>query len=87
MLKEARSAYIEREASIVRLSMQDKGVDILAVSASEYHLCLGAEFAEEDDERPKLSPEATGIPRLRHYLFHLPAQTNFRTLHHHVFET
>lgn len=67
--------------------MQDKGVDILAVSASEYHLCLGAEFAEEDDERPKLSPEATGIPRLRHYLFHLPAQTNFRTLHHHVFET
>jgi hypothetical protein len=67
--------------------MQDKGVDILAVSASEYHLCLSTDYAEEDDEKPKLSPEATGIPRLRRYLFHLPAQTNFRTLHHHVFET
>lgn len=88
LFKEARGAYIEREARIVSLSMEDKGVDILSVSAREYSLCTDvAELAEEDGERPSLTPEATGLPRLRRYLFHLPAQTNYRTLHYHVFET
>lgn len=59
----------------------------MSVSAREYALCLGAEYAEEDDEKPKLTPEATGLPQLRRYLFHVPAQTNYRTLHYHVFET
>ncbi|KAF2996845.1 hypothetical protein E8E13_003719 [Curvularia kusanoi] len=86
LFKEARDAYIQREANIVRLSMQDKGVDILSISASEYQLCLGNED-DDEDEKPKLTPHATGLPQLRRYLFHLPAQTNFRTLHHHVFET
>ncbi|KAF3052345.1 hypothetical protein E8E11_010374 [Didymella keratinophila] len=31
--------------------------------------------------------QAAGLPRLRRYLFHLPSQTNYRTLHYHVFET
>lgn len=64
--------------------MQDKGVDILSVSAREYSLCLDA---EQEDEKAKLTPEATGLPSLRRYLFSLPAQTNYRTLHCHVFET
>jgi hypothetical protein len=84
LLKEARRAFIEREANIVRLSMHEKGVDVLPVSATEYQSHLGCEDA---DEQPKISPEATGLPQLRRYLFHLPAQTNFRTLRHHVFET
>ena len=84
MLKEARPAYIEHEPQIIRESLQDKGVDILPVSAREYSLCLDA---EQDDEKPRLTPEATGLPALRHYLFSLPVQTNHRTLHYHVFET
>ncbi|KAJ4317470.1 hypothetical protein N0V94_004929 [Neodidymelliopsis sp. IMI 364377] len=84
LLKEARSAYIKRESEIVNLKLQDNCVDILAVSARQYSLCMDA---FQDDEKPKLTPEATGIPQLRRYLFSLPAQTNYRTLHYHVFET
>jgi hypothetical protein len=84
LLKEARSAYIKRESEIVNLKLQGNGVDILAVSARQYSLCMDA---FQDDEKPKLTPEATGIPQLRRYLFSLPAQTNYRTLHYHVFET
>ncbi|KAH6629557.1 hypothetical protein C7974DRAFT_454348 [Boeremia exigua] len=84
LLKEARMAYIQREKDIVSLQLQDRGVDILSVSARQYSICTDA---EQDDEKPKLTPAATGIPQLRRYLFHLPAQTNYRTLHYHVFET
>jgi hypothetical protein len=83
ILREARRAFIEREAAIVEQQMQTKHVEVLSVSAREYALCVDP----LQDEEPKISPEATGIPALRRYLFTLPAQTNYRTLHHHVFET
>lgn len=41
----------------------------------------------QDEELPKITPEATGIPALRRYLLSLPAQTNYRTLKRHVFDT
>jgi hypothetical protein len=83
ILKEARRAYIEREAAVVQQQMQAKGVEVLSVSARQYALCVDP----LQDEEPKISPEATGIPALRRYLFSVPAQTNYRALHHHVFET
>jgi hypothetical protein len=83
ILKEARRALIEREATIVELQMQAKNVEVLSVSARQYMLCVDP----LQDEEPKISPEATGIPALRRYLFSLPAQTNYRALRHHVFDT
>lgn len=70
--------------------MQGRGVDILSVSTEQYQLCTGMISGDDEGDgapKPKLTPGATGIPELRQYLFSLPAQTNFRTLHHHVFET
>lgn len=87
LLKEARGAYIEREARTIRLSLNNQDVDILSASARQYSLCLEDAYDEDDHEPPKLTPKATGIPQLRRYLFRLPAQTNYRALHHHVFET
>jgi hypothetical protein len=83
IFREARRAFIEREAASVEQQMQTKDVEVLSVSARQYALCVDS----SQDEEPKISPEATGIPALRRYLFTLPAQTNYRTLHHHVFET
>ena len=63
--------------------MQAKGVEVLSVSVRQYALCIDP----LQDEESNISPEATGIPALRRYLFRLPAQTNYRALHHQVFET
>lgn len=70
--------------------MQNRSVDILSVPTEQYQLCTGMIIGDnEGDEvpKPKLKPEATSIPELRQHLLSLPAQTNFRALHHHVFET
>jgi hypothetical protein len=61
-----------------------KRVDVLLVSARQYSLCMDT---VQDEELPKITPEATGIPALRRYLLSLPAQTNYRTLKRHVFDT
>jgi hypothetical protein len=83
ILKEARGALIEREEAIIGQGLYDKRVEVLSVSAMQYHLCVNS----RPDEEPKISPEATGIPALRRYLFGLPAQSNFQTLYRHVFDT
>jgi hypothetical protein len=83
ILKEARHALIEREGAIIGQGLHDKRVEVLSVSALQYHLF--ASFRPDDE--PKISPEATGIPALRRYLFSLPAQSNYQTLHRHIFET
>jgi hypothetical protein len=85
-LKNLRSAYIDHETKLVKSDMRSKGfnMDILVVSAKQYSLCLD-EFEEE--AQSILTPDGTGLPRLRQYLFSLPSQTNYRMLHHHVFET
>lgn len=82
--REARASWIKNEVQVVREGLQNKSVDILAVSARQYSLCLDAEY---EDEKAILAPEVTGLPALRRYLFSLPSQTNYRTLHYHVFET
>lgn len=87
LIKEARDAYIQREARIIKTALEDTAIDILPVSARQYSLCLDDGYGGDEYEAPKLTPEATGVPKLRRYLFHLPAQTNYRTLYYHVFET
>ncbi|KAF2650093.1 hypothetical protein K491DRAFT_761961 [Lophiostoma macrostomum CBS 122681] len=38
-------------------------------------------------DQPALTPEETGIPGIRSYLFHLPAQQNFEEYKTHIFHT
>ena len=81
------SAYIKREEKIIRNKLHDKRInvrDITLVSARQYSLCLDA---GEDNERPKLTAEATGIPLLRRHLLELPALENYDILRYHVHET
>ncbi|KAF2629020.1 hypothetical protein BU25DRAFT_466026 [Macroventuria anomochaeta] len=69
IIKNLRSAYIEREEEIVRKDMKNKEfrMGVLAVSARQYSLCLPNDFDGNDDEivAPELTSEATGLPRLR----------------------
>ena len=84
----ARFARIQHEEDIVKKKFGERfgesNLDVLLVSARQYSLWNGW---DEDDESPKISPEATGIPTLRRYLLQLPAQSNYRALERHVFDT
>lgn len=80
----ARFARIQYEEEIIKKKFGDSNIDVVLVSARQYSLWNGW---DEDDESPKISPEATGIPPLRRYLLQLPAQSNYGALNRHVFDT
>lgn len=86
VLKSPGAAFLKREEEIIRgkLRQKDCDNDIRLVSARQYSLCLEAPYGPEP---PKITAEATGIPRLRQYLLQLPARMNYETLQYHVYET
>jgi hypothetical protein len=80
----ARFARIQYEEEVIKKKFGDSNIDVVLVSARQYSLWMGW---DEDDESPKISPEATGLPTLRRYLLQLPAQSNYMALKRHVFDT
>lgn len=80
--KSARYACIKYEEDQITKILGDNGVEVVPVSAKQYSFWKGW----DPDKVPEIYPEATGIPTLRQFLLQLPAQTNYETLKHHVFE-
>ncbi|CAO2653639.1 Nn.00g030500.m01.CDS01 [Neocucurbitaria sp. VM-36] len=82
-IKDFSIAYIKRETELLRSLLQEKGhIAIFAVSADVY--MTWKDFLRRED--PFLSPQGSGIPALRRFLFGLPATQNFLDYRAYIFE-
>ncbi|KAF1940545.1 P-loop containing nucleoside triphosphate hydrolase protein [Clathrospora elynae] len=84
LVNEITVAYIERETDLFRTQLQEKGITELFSVAAMAYTTWKNRYRRNDSI---LSPEQSGIPALRRFLFLLPAKTNIRDYREHAFES
>ncbi|KAH8724226.1 hypothetical protein GQ44DRAFT_760353 [Phaeosphaeriaceae sp. PMI808] len=83
MIQDRASEISEKLGATLKSLSRDGAVEIFHTSTAEYMNWIKTEKIGFN-HRPALSPEETGVPPLRRFLFNLPAPQNIRDYTNHI---
>ncbi|KAH9866645.1 hypothetical protein J1614_008337 [Plenodomus biglobosus] len=85
MIEERKDVVSKKLGAELQGPSQNESVEILHTSTSDYMMWIKSDKIPFD-HWPALSPEETGVPAVRRYLFDLPASQNLRDYIYHINE-
>jgi hypothetical protein len=83
MVKDRAAEISDKLGATLEGLSSDGAVDIIHTSTSDYMNWIKSDRIPFSNQ-PALSPEETGVPTIRKFLFNLPASQNFRDYNSHI---
>jgi hypothetical protein len=83
MIRDRAAEISDKLGATLEGLSSDGAVDIIHTSTSDYMNWIKSDRILFNNQ-PALSPEETGVPTIRRFLFNLPASQNFRDYNNHI---